>query len=249
MRCVIVSPTYDEATSLPGLLAALEVPSATAQHTAIAVLVVDDNRSDRTAALVRASQGFGDWLTLLTRTSEDGLGTAYRAGVVAAIAHGYDAAVQIGADGPHPVAAVSAMLALLLMHDLVLGSWDVRGGATETWPLRRPLLQQVLPSCATFHARCLLGLSTRDTTSGFRALHSEALVAVGVLHTASNGDGFQVQNTWRSERLGLPVAEHPITFPERTAGASTMSPEAAAHVLRWRIREITHRTNAPVRIP
>jgi len=99
----------------------------------------------------------------------------------------------------------------------------------------------------------VLGLSTRDTTSGFRAWRCEALVAAGVLHTASSGYGFQVENTWRCERLGLRVAEYPITFTERTSGASKMSAEvareAAALVLRWRIGEITHRTSAPVRIP
>jgi dolichol-phosphate mannosyltransferase len=251
MRCVIVIPTYDEAATLPALLAALDAVRATVQCEALDVLVVDDSSPDGTGALVRAHRGFGDWLTLLTRTSKDGLGAAYRAGFAASIADGYDAVVQMDADGSHPVAAVSAMLALLRTHDVVVGSRYVRGGATENWPVRR----RVLSWCANFYARGLLGLSTRDTTSGLRAWRSDALIEAGVLHTASNGYGFQVENTWRCERLGLRVAEHPITFTERTAGASKMSPEvareAAALVLRWRIGEIWNRNQrrlgSPVR--
>lgn len=245
MRCVIVIPTYNEASALPGLLAALEALRGTAQRPAVDVLVVDDNSPDGTGDLVRAHHGFGNWLSLLTRTSKDGLGAAYRAGFAAAIAAGYDAVVQMDADGSHPVAAVPEMLALLDTHEVVLGSRYVPGGATENWPVRR----RVLSWCANFYARRVLALSTRDTTSGFRAWRTDALVRAGVLDTASNGYGFQVENTWRCERLGLRVAEHPITFTERTAGASKMSPEvareAAALVLRWRIGEITHRSSAP----
>lgn len=242
MRCAIVIPTYNEAATLPALLGALDAVRATTQHTSLDVLVVDDNSPDGTGALVRSHRAFGDWLTLLTRTSKEGLGAAYRAGFAAAITDRYDAVIQMDADGSHPATAVPAMLALLRTHDVVLGSRYVTGGATENWPLRR----RVLSWCANFYARHLLGLSTRDTTSGFRAWRSDALVAAGVLQTTSNGYGFQVENTWRSERLGLRVAEHPITFTERTAGASKMSPEvareAATLVLQWRLGEITHRT-------
>lgn len=244
MRCVIVIPTYNEADTLPELLTAIDAVRATAQDTALDVLVVDDNSPDGTVGLVRGHSGFGDWLRLLTRTSKDGLGAAYRAGFTAAVADGYDAVVQMDADGSHPVAAVPEILALLDTHDVVLGSRYVPGGATENWPRRR----QVLSWGANVYARRVLALSTRDTTSGFRAWRTDALVAAGVLHTASNGYGFQVENTWRCERLGLQVAEHPITFTERTAGASKMSPEvareAASLVLRWRIGEIIQRARS-----
>lgn len=248
MRCVIVIPTYNEAETLPELLTAVEAVRATVAVT-VDVLVVDDDSPDGTGALVRAHGGFGDWVGLLTRTSRNGLGAAYRAGFAVAVADGYDVVVQMDADGSHPVVALPAMLALLEAHDVVVGSRYVPGGATRNWPRRR----QALSWGANFYARHLLALSTRDATSGFRAWRTDALIAAGVLRTTSNGYGFQVENTWRCERLGLRVTEHPITFTERTAGASKMSAEvareAAGLVLRWRIDEILHRdrviTTAP----
>jgi dolichol-phosphate mannosyltransferase len=246
MRCVIIVPTFNEAATLPTLLTSLETVRAAGDRASIDVLVVDDGSPDGTAALVEAHEGFGDWLALLGRTSKDGLGAAYRAGFAAAVAGGYDAIVQMDADGSHPAAEIPAMLALLRTHDVVLGSRYVPGGATENWPLRR----RALSWCANAYARRVLGLRTHDTTAGFRAWRTEALVRAGVLRTTSTGYGFQVENTWRCERLGLRVAEHPITFVERTAGTSKMSGEvareAAVMVLRWRLAELTSARPHPV---
>ena len=163
MRCVIIVPTYDEAATLPALLSALDGVRTATAHARVDVLVVDDNSPDGTADLVRDHPGFADWLALLDRPGKEGLGAAYRAGFAAALAAGYDAVVQIDADGSHPAAEIPAMLALLRTHDLVLGSRYVPGGATENWPLRR----RVLSWCANAYARGLLRLRTRDTTAGF----------------------------------------------------------------------------------
>lgn len=245
MRCLILIPTYNEAATLPALLSTLAGLRPLVESSALDVLIVDDNSPDGTADLVRAHDGFGDWLSVLVRTAKDGLGSAYRAGFSAALARGYDAVVQLDADGSHPAAEIPAMLALLRTHDVVIGSRYVRGGATVNWPLRR----RALSWCANTYARRMLGLSTRDTTAGFRAWRAQALVDAGVVRTTSNGYAFQVENTWCCERLGLRVAEHPITFTERTAGISKMSPavaaEAAALVLRWRISQ--RATPAPAR--
>lgn len=238
MRCVIIVPTYNEAATVAALVDDLAVARSAAPGACIDVLIVDDNSPDGTGEVVRAHPAFGDWLHVLTRSSKDGLGAAYRAGFAAALSDGYDVVVQMDADGSHPAGEVPAMLALLQAHDVVVGSRYVPGGTTENWPLRRRLLSWG----ANRYARAMLGLRTRDATSGFRAWRAGALVAAGVVETASGGYGFQVENTWRSEREGLRVAEHPITFTERTAGASKMSAavacEAALLVLRWRCGEL-----------
>lgn len=246
MRCAIVIPTYNEALTLPSLLADLESVRSVLPDVTVDVLVVDDGSPDGTGDLVKAHSGYGTWARLLPRTSKDGLGCAYRCGFTRALADGYDAVIQMDADGSHPVGSIPAMLSLLLTHDLVIGSRYVTGGCTENWPLRRRLLSWG----ANRYARTVLGLRTRDTTSGFRAWRASALTAARVLDTTSNGYGFQVENTWHAERLGLRVAEHPITFTERIAGNSKMSTdvarEAAGLVLRWRSDELIGRAGARV---
>ncbi|HWJ80634.1 MAG TPA: polyprenol monophosphomannose synthase [Nocardioides sp.] len=238
MRCAIVVPTYDEAVTVPALVEDLRAVRRQVAGATVDLLVVDDSSPDGTADVVRATSGYGDWVHLLSRTTKDGLGAAYRAGFAEALARGYDAVVQMDADGSHPASALPAMLDLLHSHDVVIGSRYVLGGRTVDWPVHRRLLS----SGANLYARRVLGLRTRDTTSGFRAWRSSALVAAGALGTVSSGYGFQVENTWQAERRGLRIAEHPITFTERTAGSSKMSAdvarEAAALVLRWRVAEL-----------
>lgn len=238
-RAVVVVPTYNEIDSLPVLLAGIEgVRPAMPAGVTLDVLVVDDGSPDGTADLVRNHPAYGVWLGLLPRTAKDGLGAAYRAGFARALEDGYDLVVQMDADGSHPVDALPAMVSGLATNDLVIGSRYVRGGRTENWPLRR----KVLSAGANTYARSMLWLRTRDSTAGFRAWRADALRTAGVLHSDADGYGFQVENTWRSERAGLSVAEHPITFVERVAGASKMSPgvagEAVALIARWRLAEI-----------
>ncbi|GAB3669029.1 polyprenol monophosphomannose synthase [Nocardioides korecus] len=251
MRCVIVCPTYDEVDTIGNLLdhiGAVRADVARSQGHDLNVLVVDDASPDGTQDVVRAHVGFRDdapsdrgWVHLLARTGKDGLGAAYRAGFAQALAEGYDAVVQLDADGSHPVETVPALLALLATHDVAIGSRYVPGGHTVNWPARRRLISWA----ANTYARTVLGLRTRDTTAGMRAWTAAAVRRAGVTQTTSSGYGFQVENTWSTERRGLRVAEHPITFTERTAGASKMTAsiahEAAMLVLTWKAQELRQR--------
>jgi dolichol-phosphate mannosyltransferase len=248
-RCVVVVPTYDEATGIHGFLDQLLQATATDPtggcegDLTVEVLVVDDNSPDGTADVVRSHPAFGERLRLLSRAGKDGLGAAYRAGFAAVVGPEldppYDVVVQMDADGSHPVAEVLSMIAALADADVVVGSRYVAGGATRGWPLSRRLLSRA----ANCYARTVLRLRTRDATAGFRAWRTDAIRAAGVLGTTSNGYGFQVENTWRAERCGLRVVEHPIEFTERTTGVSKMSPEVAREALtlvaRWRVAELT----------
>ena len=249
-RCVVVVPTYDEAAGIGAFLDALldatlatrGAAAAQAVAPTVDVLVVDDNSPDGTADVVRAHPAFGGRLRLLSRAGKDGLGAAYRAGFAAVVGPGvaapYDVVVQMDADGSHPVGEVLPMVAALREADVVVGSRYVAGGATRNWPPSRRLLSRA----ANAYARTALRLRTHDATAGFRAWRADAVRDTGLLQTRSDGYGFQVENTWRAERRGLRVVEHPIVFTERTTGASKMSPEVAREALvliaRWRLDEL-----------
>ena len=239
MRCVILVPTYNEAATIVDLIGAIETIRTGISEDVIDVLVVDDNSPDGTQDVIAGHRGFGDWLHLLPRVSKDGLGAAYRAGFAAAVQDGYDAVVQMDADGSHPVSAVPSLLTLLRTNDVAIGSRYVPGGRTENWPA----LRKALSWAANTYARLVLRLHTRDSTSGFRAWRAEAIAASGLLATTSSGYGFQVENTWRCERRGLRLAETPITFTERSAGTSKMTAgvarEAALLIVQWRVRELS----------
>ena len=85
----------------------------------------------------------------------------------------------------------------------------------------------------------MLGIPLRDITGGYRAYRASALWKIGLEDIESVGYCFQIDLVRRAVQAGLTVAEVPITFVERTHGASKMSKaivrEALWRVTRWGI--------------
>ncbi|NAZ73830.1 glycosyltransferase [Kineococcus sp. T13] len=234
LRCVVVLPTYEEAGNIAGMLErVLSCPAAPD------VLVVDDSSPDGTGDIVRrVAAGHPDGrVRLLTRTTKDGLGAAYRAGFAHVLATGdHDVVVQMDADGSHPVEALPRMLAEVAAGaDLVLGARYVPGGALDdAWPWYRKALSRG----ANVYARVLLRAPVADLTGGFKAWRAELLRSLDLTQLTAAGYAFQIQTTLAALERGARVREVPILFTERTHGTSKMSRaiirEAMGAV--WRMR-------------
>ena len=245
-RTVVIIPTYNEAGNVTTVIDRVR---ATAPD--VDILVVDDNSPDGTASLVMHHRGYiaahpeyregPGRVYLLQRAAKEGLGAAYRAGFTWALAHDYEAVVQMDADLSHPAERIPALLHALTGADVAVGSRYIPGGAVSNWSLSRRLISRA----GNVYVRLVLGLPVHDTTAGFKAFRSDALIRIGAVESASNGYCFQVENTWRAVRLALQVTEVPITFTDRTVGTSKMSrsivAEALTRVLVWRWNELVHR--------
>jgi dolichol-phosphate mannosyltransferase len=237
-RVLVVVPTYEERESLPRALDGLrrEVPDAD-------VLVVDDASPDGTGELAEeyaardAAATGRQAVHVLHRTGKQGLGTAYVAGFRWALERGYDAVVEMDADGSHRAEDLPALLARADDADLVIGSRWVRGGRVVNWPLHR----QVLSRGANVYAWLAMGLPVRDATAGFRVYRASVLGALPLGEVASHGYCFQIDMAWRVVRAGGRVVEVPITFVERAEGRSKMSRdivvEALVRVTVWGAQE------------
>jgi dolichol-phosphate mannosyltransferase len=236
MKSIVIVPTYNEAE---GIVTMLDRLLGAAPD--VDILVVDDNSPDGTARLVTAHREYNHRLYLLSRLQKDGLGAAYRAGFSWALAGSYEAVVQMDADLSHPPERVPALLAALEHVDVAIGSRYVRGGNVRNWPLSR----RVISRGGNIYVRLVLGIPVHDATAGFKAFRRDALAAIGAVHSESNGYCFQIENTWRASRLGLSMAEVPITFTDRAVGTSKMTSdivrEAMLRVLTWRCRELAHK--------
>ncbi|RCG20129.1 polyprenol monophosphomannose synthase [Sphaerisporangium album] len=225
-RVLVIVPTYNERENLPVIAARLRaaVPDA---H----LLVADDNSPDGTGDVADELAAADDHVHVLHRPGKQGLGAAYIAGFRWGLAEGFDVMVEMDADGSHQPEELSKLLeALADGADLVIGSRWVPGGETVNWPAGRELLSRG----ANTYARLMLGVPVRDTTAGFRAYRASALEKIGLDDVRSEGYCFQVDLTLRTVRNGLRVAEVPIRFVERTAGASKMSRAIVAEAL-WRV--------------
>ncbi|MBF5066503.1 polyprenol monophosphomannose synthase, partial [Salmonella enterica subsp. enterica serovar Istanbul] len=100
--------------------------------------------------------------------------------------------------------------------DVVIGSRNIPGGGVLGWGLGRHFIAKG----GSLYSRTILGLGVKDLTSGYKAFTRRALEAIDIASVKSNGYSFQIEMTYRAIRKGMRVAEVPIVFVDRTAGAS-----------------------------
>jgi glycosyltransferase involved in cell wall biosynthesis len=216
VRAVAIVPTYNEAENIETVCRAIRSDAPD-----VGILIVDDNSPDNTAELAeKLAVELGD-LTVLRRPTKAGLGGAYRAGMAAAIDAGAQICIQIDADMSHDPAMIPALVSAVEHGvDLALGSRYVPGGKTENWPRKRRWLSR----WGNRYVAGVLGLAINDATAGFRAYRSTSLVdRIDFQSVETEGYGFQIEMTHRLVRSGGSIVEIPITFQDRTAGASKMS--------------------------
>lgn len=227
-RVLVLLPTYNELENLPLIMERIRaaVPDAD-------VLVLDDNSPDGTGELADKMAADDPRIQVLHRTGKEGLGKAYLAGFAWGLERGYDALIEIDADGSHPPEVLPRMLEVAREADLVIGSRWVPGGAIVNWPKSR----EIISRGGNLYIRLALGMPVKDATAGYRVYRASALRTMGLGDVSSQGYCFQVDLTWRAVRQGLVVAEVPITFVERQIGASKMDEsivrEAMLNVTQW----------------
>jgi dolichol-phosphate mannosyltransferase len=224
-RVLVVIPTYNEADNIEPIVKRLRV-SVPEAH----ALVVDDGSPDGTGALADGLAAADEHVHVMHRTAKNGLGAAYIAGFRWALENGYEAVVEMDADGSHAPEELPRLLSALHDADLVLGSRWVAGGEVRNWPRSRFLISR----CGNLYTRIALGLPFKDATGGYRAYRAQVLDKLALDSVSSQGYCFQVDLVWRSWRSGFRVVEVPITFTERERGQSKMGSKIVIEAL-WRV--------------
>jgi dolichol-phosphate mannosyltransferase len=240
----VVLPTYDEAENLESITAAILValPAAT-------LLVVDDGSPDGTGQLADRLAGADLRVRVLHRTAKAGLGRAYLAGFRVALDGGATAVLQMDADWSHDPASLALLLDPVTAGsaDLVIGSRYTPGGGVVDWGIAR----RVISRGGSIFARLVLGLPARDLTGGFKAWRASTLAKIDFDGVHAGGYVFQIEMTYRANRVGARIHEVPITFRDRRVGQSKMSRrivlEALVVVCQLRLDEL--RGRGPRRVP
>lgn len=215
MSVTIVIPTYNERGNIEILIsriAALHIPD-------VGIIAVDDASPDGTGKLVEALLGDFPQVTLIRRPAKLGLGSAYVEGFTRALTQGADVIVEMDADLSHSPEDIPRLLnAIEEGADVAIGSRRVPGGKIVGWHWRRHLAS----TCATWISRALLGFSTRDITSGFRAFRRSTLIAIHFADVRSDGYAFQEEMLLRCERGKFIITEVPVVFMDRVRGESKL---------------------------
>ena len=224
-RVVVIIPTYNEAENLPLIVQRVRPAVPT-----VDILVADDNSPDGTGDIADELAANDSAIKVMHRQGKEGLGAAYLAGFAWAIDNGYDAVVEMDADGSHQPEQLPRLLKALEDADLVLGSRWVPGGAVQNWPKSREFLSRG----GSTYTRLALGIDVHDATGGSRAFRTSALQSLNLDQVESAGYCFQIDLAWRALQAGLSIREVPITFVEREIGESKMSQSIVLEAL-WRV--------------
>jgi len=235
---VVVIPTFNEAQNLELLLPQLLLLD-------LDILIVDDSSQDGTAAVAeRIDVGTGR-ISILSRPSKMGLGSAYIQGFRLSLEAGYETLIQMDADGSHRVTDLQKMIAEAAgspSQDLFIGARWILGGKVENWSRHRELLSRG----ANRYSKLALGTNVNDMTAGFRIYRAALLRKMDLDVIRSQGYSFQIEMTREALRVGANVQEVPITFIERTIGKSKMSSEivveAMVKVTQWGISRVIRRS-------
>ncbi len=232
MRSVVVLPTYNEADNIDRFLRAVRKAAPDTD-----VLVVDDGSPDGTGPLAQALADELGRIEVMHRPGKSGLGSAYRDGFAQVLASDdYDVVVSMDADMSHDPERIPEFVGLVADGaDLVIGSRYVTGGGTTDWPVRR----QLLSKWGNRYTRSILGVPSRDCTSGYRAYRASALASIEPTSTSAEGYAFLTELVRRLAAQGAVIIESPIIFRDRTEGKSKMSGriivESMLLVTRWGI--------------
>jgi len=225
-RVLVQAATYNERDNILGLIDAVLAVAADLQ-----LLVIDDDSPDGTGRLVMERAGSEPRVHLLMRQGRRGLGSAMLEGFAEARRHGFEVVVNMDADFSHDPADIPRLVAALdgpappgsfspddrsnsAVPAIAIGSRRVPGGAVVGWPWSRHLASGLVG----WFTRRILRVPVRDPSSGFRAVRLDLFDRLSGPFAA--GYAFQEDLLWRAHRAGAGIVEVPITFTDRTRGAS-----------------------------
>jgi len=165
-----------------------------------------------------------------------GLGTAYVEGFKWVLAHSDAKYIfEMDADFSHNPDRIPDFIRKMKEgYDVVIGSRYLRGVSVVNWPIRRLILSYL----ASRYARFVTGIPLNDQTSGYKCFRRKVLEKLDLNQVVSDGYAFQIEVNYLALKQGFLLAETPIIFEERRAGASKISREIVREAMWvvWRLR-------------
>ena len=209
---LVLIPALNEQVSVLKVLEELKRHSF---HT----LLISDGSTDGTALVGR---NFG--VRVLELPINLGVGGALRAGFAFASKYGYQAVVQIDADGQHPIDEIENLIRAANEHDahMVIGSRFLMDEMTMEVSHMRRLAMRILSRSAT----SATGTKITDSTSGFRLIQ-EPLLGEFARQFANNYLGDTYEAVISAGRGGYKVIEIAAGLMPREHGESTASTGSA----------------------
>lgn len=241
---LVIIPTYNEKENIGRM-----VDTVMQLEPAFDLLVIDDNSTDGTAAIIREKQqSHAGRVHLEQRAGKLGLGTAYIHGFRWALKREYAYIFEMDADFSHNPSDLIRLYEACSAGgaDLSIGSRYITGVNVVNWPMGRVMMSYF----ASMYVRIITGMPIRDTTAGFKCYRRRVLEALDLSRIRFTGYAFQIEMKFAAWRSGFSIREVPIIFTDRSEGQSKMSGsifgEAVFGVLAMKIKSYFSRYTVEV---
>lgn len=196
MKLFIQIPCLNEAEFLPATLKAL--PRKVEGFTEVYWLVIDDGSDDNTAEVALAHG-----VDYVVRFSHNqGLASAFQAGVDACLKLGADVIINTDADNQYDASAIPALVKPILdgVADVVVGDRDTKNVTEFSW------LKRKLQSFGTSVVQNFSGVPVTDATSGFRAFDREAAMQINLVSKFT----YTIESLIQVNEASLALANTPV---------------------------------------
>ncbi len=195
MKLVIQIPCLNEEETLPVTLR--ELPKRIEGVDEIAVLVIDDGSTDRTAEVAKEAGA-----RVISFTANQGLSRAFAAGMDEALKMGADIIVNTDADNQYQGASIPDLVKPILegRADMVIGNRQVETLRHFSW------LKKRLQKLGSAVVRKVSGTRVPDATSGFRAFSREAALRLNIVSPFS----YTLETIIQAGKKGLAVTHVPV---------------------------------------
>ena len=220
-KICFVLPTYNEEENIKNIIESILKEGRNQGAKIFSILVVDDNSSDQTQAIVKRVIDSRDNVYLISGPKK-GLGDAYKRGFVFALDRlEADVIFQMDADGQHDTSLIPKFLEDIEKgRDVVIGSRYVAGGSMPDFSIFRLLISMI----GNLLVRYIGGvIYIKDCTSGYRAIKTSYLEGLNFGYLSTRGYSFQSSLICDLAWRGADISEIPIEFNSRKGGDSKLS--------------------------
>ena len=220
-KICFVLPTYNEEENIENIIQQiLKEEKNQSKHT-FSILVVDDNSTDETQAIVQRYISLNSKVHLVTGQKK-GLGDAYKRGFNYALNDlQADLIFQMDSDGQHDTSLIPHFVSSIEEgRDVVIGSRFVEGGTTPDFSFSRLIMSKV----GNLLVRYVGGITqVKDCTSGYRAIRASYLKELDFSYLSTRGYSFQSSLICDLAWRGADISEIPIEFSSRQGGDSKLA--------------------------
>ncbi len=206
MKLVVQIPCYNEAETLPTVLA--DLPKQIPGIDVIDVLVIDDGSRDGTAEVARAHGA----TRVVRHRGNRGLARTFLTGLETALETGADIIVNTDGDHQYPGSSIGDLCGPILRNeaDLVIGDRQ-----THIDP-KVKANKRLFYDLGNFVVRTATGMSVHDAPSGFRAMSREFAMRVYL----TNPFSYTLETIFAAAENRHPIREvkittNPATRPSR----------------------------------